>query len=108
MQKIVTENIARESRLHTDESKLYDDAAEDVRAHRTVQHTADEYVRHDVDLGDDDKMFVETVHTNSAEGYFSIFKRGMRGIISITRRAVCTRGSCAGGREYLNVGLTGQ
>ena len=30
-------------------------------------HTAKEYVRGDV-------------HTNSAEGYFSIFKRGMKGI----------------------------
>jgi hypothetical protein len=45
-----------------------------------VQHSADEYVRYDVDLSDDDKMVVEAVHTNSAEGYFSIFKRGMRGI----------------------------
>jgi ISXO2-like transposase domain len=32
-----------------------------------MKHTAKEYVRDDV-------------HTNSAEGYFSIFKRGMRGI----------------------------
>jgi hypothetical protein len=33
----------------------------------TVRHTAREYARGDV-------------HTNSVEGYFSIFKRGMRGI----------------------------
>jgi transposase-like protein len=65
--KIVTENVARESRLHTDESKLYGDAAKHFAAHQTVKHTAGEYVRDDV-------------HTNSAEGYFSIFKRGMRGI----------------------------
>lgn len=32
-----------------------------------MRHTAKEYVRGDV-------------HTNSAEGYFSIFKRGMRGV----------------------------
>ncbi len=36
-------------------------------AHETVRHSAREYVRDDI-------------HTNSAEGYFSIFKRGMRGI----------------------------
>jgi hypothetical protein len=65
--KIVTENVARETRLHTDESKLYGDAAKHFTAHETVKHTAGEYVRDDV-------------HTNSAEGYFSIFKRGMRGI----------------------------
>jgi hypothetical protein len=35
--------------------------------HETGHHTSKEYVRDDV-------------HTNSAEGYFSIFKRGMRGI----------------------------
>lgn len=65
--KIVTENIVRETRLHTDESKLYGDAADNFAAHETVKHSAKEYVRGDV-------------HTNSAEGYFSIFKKGMRGI----------------------------
>jgi hypothetical protein len=30
--------------------------------------------------GDGMTFTTETVHTNSAEGYFSIFKRGMRGI----------------------------
>jgi hypothetical protein len=64
--KIVRENIDRESRLHTDESRLYGNAASMFASHETVQHTAKEYVRGDV-------------HTNSAEGYFSIFKRGMRG-----------------------------
>ena len=67
VEKIVSENIARETRLHTDESKLYANAADTFASHETVKHTAKEYVRGDV-------------HTNSAEGYFSIFKRGMRGI----------------------------
>jgi transposase-like protein len=65
--KIVADNIARESRLHTDESRLYPDVGVLFAAHETVKHTAGEYVRGDV-------------HTNSAEGYFSIFKRGMRGV----------------------------
>jgi transposase-like protein len=65
--KIVKDNIDRETRLHTDESKLYGDAAAHFVAHETVKHSAYEYVRGDV-------------HTNSAEGYFSIFKRGMRGV----------------------------
>jgi transposase-like protein len=65
--KIVRENIAKESRLHTDESALYTGSDEHFSAHETVKHTAKEYVRGDV-------------HTNSAEGYFSIFKRGMRGV----------------------------
>ena len=69
--KIVRENIAKESRLHTDESRLYHGSDEHFDAHKSVKHSADEYVRYEGD---------ETVHTNSAEGYFSIFKRGMRGI----------------------------
>ena len=36
-----------------------------------VKHSADEYVRYEDGVA---------VHTNSAEGYFSIFKRGMRGV----------------------------
>jgi len=70
VEKIVTENIARESRLHTDESKLYFNAADTFTAHETVHHTSGEYVRYEDG---------RTIHTNSAEGYFSIFKRGMRG-----------------------------
>ena len=65
--EIVRENIARESRLHTDESRLYWGSDKHFAAHETVTHSHGEYVRDDV-------------HTNSAEGYFSIFKRGMRGV----------------------------
>ena len=69
--KIVRENISKESRLHTDESNLYPDVGATFQGHSTVKHTAGEYVRYDDG---------EIVHTNSAEGYFSIFKRGMRGV----------------------------
>jgi ISXO2-like transposase domain/Transposase zinc-ribbon domain len=65
--KIVRQNIKREARLHTDESNLYSGLDRWFGAHETVKHSAGEYVRGDV-------------HTNSAEGYFSIFKRGMRGV----------------------------
>lgn len=64
---IVTANISRESRLHTDESRLYFGADAHFASHETVKHSRNEYVRGDV-------------HTNSAEGYFSIFKRGMTGV----------------------------
>jgi transposase-like protein len=65
--KIVRENIVKESRLHTDESRLYFGSDEHFKTHETVKHSIGEYVRGDI-------------HTNSAEGYFGIFKRGMRGI----------------------------
>jgi transposase-like protein len=64
--KIVSDNIHHESRLHTDESNLYLEVGQKFSSHETVKHSANEYARGDVT-------------TNSAEGYFSIFKRGMRG-----------------------------
>jgi hypothetical protein len=48
-------------------SRLYSGSDERFASHETVKHSAGEYVRGDV-------------HTNSAEGFFSIFKRGMTGI----------------------------
>ena len=71
VQAICKQNIDRESRLHTDESKLYHGTDKIFAAHETVKHSADEYVRYENG---------EAIHTNSAEGYFSIFKRGMRGV----------------------------
>lgn len=38
--KIVRENIAKESRLHTDESRLYTGSEEHFAAHETVNHTS--------------------------------------------------------------------
>jgi transposase-like protein len=66
VQGIVTTNIAKETRLHTDESRLYTGMDAHFATHETVKHTAKEYARGDV-------------NTNSAEGFFGIFKRGMRG-----------------------------
>jgi hypothetical protein len=63
---IVRENVHVESRLMTDESKLYIRVGQEFAAHETVNHAAKEYARGDVT-------------TNTVEGYFSIFKRGMRG-----------------------------
>jgi transposase-like protein len=64
---IVVKNVSRDSRLHTDESRLYLGADGHVARHERVRHAQEEYVRGDV-------------HTNSVEGYFGIFKRGMRGV----------------------------
>jgi transposase-like protein len=64
---IVGENIAREARVHTDESRIYNDVAAHAASHESVKHSAKEYARGDVT-------------TNSVEGYFSIFKRGMQGV----------------------------
>lgn len=77
VQKIVADNIAYESRLHTDESKLYVGTGEIFHRHETVNHADKEYVRKGGWSGGE---YWPVVHTNTAEGYFSIFKRGMRGV----------------------------
>jgi len=64
--KIVSENIDHESKLFTDESRLYTEVGGMFEVHETVRHSAGEYVRGEV-------------HSNTIESYFSIFKRGMRG-----------------------------
>ena len=54
----------------TDEAPFYKTIGREYQSHTYVSHTAGEYVR----KGD------AAIHTNTIEGYFSIFKRGMRGI----------------------------
>jgi transposase-like protein len=60
-------HIAKESRLVTDESGLYRNMYRAFASHETVNHGREEYVRGDV-------------YTNTVEGFFSVFKRGMRGV----------------------------
>jgi hypothetical protein len=67
---IVLGNIAREARLMTDEAKMYRKIGKQFAEHGTTLHGAFQYV----DLND------RTIHTNTVEGAFSIFKRGMRGV----------------------------
>jgi transposase-like protein len=64
---IVRANVSREAKLTTDEALWYKAVGREFAAHDSVMHARDEYVRGDV-------------HTNTIEGFFSIFKRGMRGI----------------------------
>src|SRR3989337_306742 len=67
IQPIVLENLSREARLMTDEATMYRKIGREFADHSSVKHYDKEYVRGDVT-------------TNSVEGAFSIFKRGMRGI----------------------------
>lgn len=63
---IASRNVAREARVFTDESKLYNDIKGHASDHQKVRHTSGEYVRGEV-------------HTNTVENVFSVFKRGMKG-----------------------------
>jgi len=55
------------STLFTDESRLYTETGKGFAHHETVTHSAGEYAR-------------GGVHTNTIEGAFGIFKRGMVGV----------------------------
>ena len=65
--KIVMENVAREARLMTDQAKVYVRVGAEMADHQAVNHAIEEYRRGDA-------------YTNTVEGYFSIFKRGMKGV----------------------------
>lgn len=67
VQPIVLDNLAREARLMTDEATMYRKIGREFAEHSAVKHYVKEYVRGDVT-------------TNTVEGAFSIFKRGMRGV----------------------------
>jgi transposase-like protein len=69
---VVNANIKKETALMTDSAQLYKFQLGNFAAHDRVDHSAAEYVRY-VDGA-------PTVHTNTVEGYFSLFKRGMRGV----------------------------
>ena len=70
IQPIVLDNISREARLMTDEARVYKPVGKQFAEHGTTLHGGHVYV----DPTD------RTIHTNTVEGAFSIFKRGMKGV----------------------------
>lgn len=67
---IVNANIAKEAILMTDEAHRFQSIGKAFAGHETVNHAKDEYVR----------KGTPTITTNTVENYFSVFKRGMKGI----------------------------
>jgi transposase-like protein len=67
MAPIVRENMNKEARLMTDEASYYTKVGTEFAEHGVVRHNQGEYGRGDI-------------YTNTTEGFFSIFKRGMKGI----------------------------
>jgi transposase-like protein len=62
----IRRNVAREAHLRTDSYPSYKKVGKEYASHTTVDHNV-EYVRGDA-------------HTNTAENYFSILKRGIDGV----------------------------
>jgi transposase-like protein len=64
---IIKANVAKETAMMTDEGGHYFTLGDHFASHESVSHKADEYVRGDV-------------HTNTVENFYSVFKRGMKGV----------------------------
>jgi transposase-like protein len=68
LRPIIIKNVDKATYLMTDESTIYPPITKDFGGHGQVNHSAEEYVR---------AVFW---HTNTAENYFSILKRGIIGV----------------------------
>jgi transposase-like protein len=66
---VVRANIAKETALMTDEANQYKAVGKEFASHDSVNHKDEEYVRGG-----------GFIHTNTVEGFYSIFKRGMKGV----------------------------
>ena len=67
---ILEQHIAKEARIMTDDAKHYSNTDKHFAEHDAVKHSIGEYVN----------MLDNSIHTNTVEGYFGIFKRGMKGV----------------------------
>lgn len=66
LKNYIKENVDKSSIIVTDEFRSYNGLAKDFSKHYVVNHGRKEYVRGEA-------------HTNTAEGYFSLLKRGVNG-----------------------------
>jgi ISXO2-like transposase domain len=64
IEQIIRENVHLDSPLMTDAAPYYRKPIQGFAGHETVNHMQDEYVRGEV-------------YTNTLEGYFSLFMRGI-------------------------------
>lgn len=71
VREVLVRNASRDTILYTDESRLYTETGKEYADHQTVKHSRKEYARKEGDT---------VIHTNTIEGVFSVFKRGMIGV----------------------------
>jgi transposase-like protein len=67
---IIDANVSAEARMMTDEAYHYRGLSWGYASHQSVKHSKGEYVR----KGE------PHIHINTVEGFYSVFKRGMRGV----------------------------
>jgi transposase-like protein len=89
LQPIIRANIRPDTRLMTDEMPSYKEIGKEFTTHETVNHRRDEYVRGDVT-------------TNTVEGFYSVFKRGMKGVYQHCKEKHLHRYLCEFDFRYSN------
>jgi len=67
VERVIAANVDRKSHLKTDEARYYGKIGKHFASHETVNHSRGEYGR-------------GRAYTNTLENYFSVFKRGMKGV----------------------------
>lgn len=69
LRPLVAANVHPSATLMTDAAPFYRQIGADYAGHETVNHGRDEYVR----------QGAPSIHTNTIEGFFGVFKRGLTG-----------------------------
>jgi transposase-like protein len=67
VERVIRRNVHHESKLMTDMAAYYKRSRFGIAEHEMVDHSAGEYA-------------FEEIHVNTLEGFYSIFKRGMKGV----------------------------
>jgi hypothetical protein len=71
LKTVIGNTVVLDSDLNTDEAQHYKSIGEKFASHGAVNHSEEEYARREGD---------KLITTNTVEGYFGIFKRGMVGV----------------------------
>jgi transposase-like protein len=71
LKTVIGKTVVLDSDLNTDEAQHYKALGKNFASHEAVNHSEEEYVRHDGG---------KLITTNTVEGFFGIFKRGMVGV----------------------------
>jgi transposase-like protein len=89
LQPIIRANVRPDTRLMTDEMQSYKEIGREFASHETVNHRQEEYARGDVT-------------TNTVEGFYSVFKRGMKGVYQHCKEKHLHRYLCEFDFRYSN------
>lgn len=77
VERVIRKDVRPDSRLMTDTAPHYKKSNFGTEKHEMVNHYANEYVRGEA-------------YANTLEGFFSVFKRGMKGVDQRCKKGTCT------------------